>query len=553
VTGDHSNLYVLDAAKGKCLEVLYVGHEEGTVKVPPVALMNHLFVFENTGSDEALLHVYAMGMNGDRPTGTSLKLAQKDIRLRGNVITPAEIFERRLVVLTDLGEIKVLDVEPGKIDGDKVNLAAEKSTSYSEPTLAKMVLGKSRMWVTGSSIQAYTLEITRGRIPPKWSHSKGDIFIGDAVLFEDTVIAARILKGTETVRVEAYDAKEGTRYWRTDLGAPISMLVSTDGGVHAATTQGALFKLTGEDLRNGSTRAPVENPGKNLINVRFSGPVSMDKGRMVMMNSLGSDIMAIYDPNRRTEKLRTITFPTEGIPSTPAVFAGGGVCVPVRAGRVTLINPNTGGRLGSPFQPPTRPNKPLKWTWPTNVPEDPDSIVVGTETQTLYRLRISDQIRELNSEKIDAKLFGRLAATNSAVFGASAAATGDQLQWYDIASLKQQGKKLLKGRIVFGPSTSGELVLVQTDDNVLRAFNDAGTQSWECKLPAGGLADTPVIVDNQMIATGKRGWVVRISTDNGKVLGQTDLGQPLFGNPLVLNGRMLIPGSEGVVFVDALP
>ena len=48
--GDHSNLYLLDARDGSCLESYYVGHAEGTIVVPPVPLMGHLFVIENTGS-----------------------------------------------------------------------------------------------------------------------------------------------------------------------------------------------------------------------------------------------------------------------------------------------------------------------------------------------------------------------------------------------------------------------------------------------------------------------------------------------------------------------
>ncbi len=49
--GDHSNLYVLNARDGSCIESYYIGHAEGTIAVPPIPLLGHVFVVENEAVD----------------------------------------------------------------------------------------------------------------------------------------------------------------------------------------------------------------------------------------------------------------------------------------------------------------------------------------------------------------------------------------------------------------------------------------------------------------------------------------------------------------------
>ncbi len=57
VIADHSNLYVLSRQDGKCKEVFYVGHREGTISAPPVHLLGQLFVFENKTTDRGVIHI----------------------------------------------------------------------------------------------------------------------------------------------------------------------------------------------------------------------------------------------------------------------------------------------------------------------------------------------------------------------------------------------------------------------------------------------------------------------------------------------------------------
>ena len=95
VVGDHSNLYLLNTRDGSCTESFYVGHETGTVSVPPVPLLGHVFVLVNTGSD------YANSCACTDDTGRAIE-TNPNFSAVGNVQVPPIIQGRRLIVLTDL-------------------------------------------------------------------------------------------------------------------------------------------------------------------------------------------------------------------------------------------------------------------------------------------------------------------------------------------------------------------------------------------------------------------------------------------------------------------
>ena len=49
--GEHSTLFVLDAATLACTQTVYLGHEAGEILVPPVAVLDHLLVAKSPADD----------------------------------------------------------------------------------------------------------------------------------------------------------------------------------------------------------------------------------------------------------------------------------------------------------------------------------------------------------------------------------------------------------------------------------------------------------------------------------------------------------------------
>ena len=549
VTGNHSNLYLLNTRDGKCLESFYIGHNEGTISVPPIPLLGHLFVIENAGSDYANVHVLRLD-----ETGGGMKLDQM-FRLTGNVNVPPIIQGRRLIVLTDRGEVMVYDIEP-TAEHEQVTEAAKLPAFYDHPTATQMAVGRSQMWITGTRIGRYELQINTGRVIRDWSLHEGDVFIGQPYATDDALVHARILRGTSAIRVTAVDPKTGDEIWRTDVGVPVAMIKpAPDGvGLHCVTTQAALFELDREALESGSTTGPIENPGESAIAIRYEDPIAIDDSRSLMVNQVDGQTIVVYEPDRVKEKLRQLTMQlTSGKPVGGGVVSGGGLFLPLSSGRAVLIDWRTGANRGTPFQPASDPVQNVDWTNPITLADDPDQVVLADSRKKIYRLRVGEQIRELGSKDLEYELLGTIAGVGDTVIGTTAGPAADYIVGLEMMSLDQKFKTLLQGRVVWGPMSVGDFCLIKTDDSKIRAINEDGSEKFAVDLPQGSPVGQPIMVDGNILLAGKTGWLLVIDSASGELLGQTDLGQPISATPLVAGKLLLVPGSEGVVYLTDIP
>lgn len=555
--GDHSNLYVLDRRSGKCLESFYLGHAAGTVAVPPVALQGgdtgHVFVFENAGADFARMHVLKCDSSG-----TSLQVAQPPFRLVGNVtVDPILVLGRRLFVLTDRAQIAVFDIEPTAATTEQVSMVAEQVASYDAPTNAQMAVGKNQMWVTGTRIGRYELQASTGRVVRDWVINEGDSFIGKPQAFDDAIFHARLLRGTSGVRVTAADPKTGQPFWQNDVGVPVAMLAPAPAGkaFHVINTQAALFELDAAALAEGATSGPIENPGGNGVAMRFEHPARIDDTSAVMLNQVTGNQLCVYNPTRSREKLRLITLSLpDGKASGNGLIAGQGFLLPLDSGRIVLMRYQTGGQLGSPFQPPSQPNQPVRWSAPVALPSDPDQVLIADDRKKLYRLRVGDQVRELASVDLEQPLLGPTAIAGEAMFATMAGPSADFLVSFHSGSLESQSKRLLDGRVTWGPFSAADRILLQTDDGQLRGFDAAGEPLFALQLPAGRLVQGIAETADAIILTGHQpGWLAAISKTDGSLLGTTHLNQPLSAPPLPVGNRLLVPGHEGIIYITEVP
>lgn len=554
--GNHSNLYVLDRRDGQCLESYYLGHAPGTIAVPPVALQGgeggHVFVFENAAPDYTRMHILKCDASGG-----GLQVAQPSVRLRGNVtVDPVLVLGRRLIVLTDRAEIAVFDIEQTAETTEQVTQVAKQVASYDSATNVQMAVGRNQMWITGRRIGRYELQVSTGRVASDWVINEGDSFIGKPLAFDEALFHARVLRGSSAVRVTAADPKSGKPFWQTDVGVPVSMVTPAPQGkaFHVVTSQAALFELDENSLAEGSTKAPMENPGGNGVAMRFEHPARIDDSRRVMLNQEGSNQLCVYDPSRSNQKLRLITMSLpSGRASGSGLAAGGGFLLPMDSGRIVLANWQTGAMLGSPFQPTSDPNQTIRWSTPVALPEDPDQVIIADDRKKIYRLRVGDQLRELASADLEKPLLGPTAILGDTLLATTAGPAADFLVLFDTGSLDQRSERLLDGRVTWGPFAAGPLVVLRTDDGRLRGFDTAGEPTFVVDLPDGNPVDGVSLADQMVIVTGENGWLAAIDVDQGKMAGRFDLMQPLSAAPLVVGRRLLVPGKEGVIYITEIP
>jgi len=552
IPGDHSNLYVLNSNDGSSVESYYIGHRAGTIAVSPTPLLEHLFVIENKGPEYCLVHILAVDKDGK-----NIRKAQDPVRMTGNVVVPPIVAQqRRLVVLTDLGEIDVFDIEVTS-ETEKVSVVAKQLASYGTPTLTRMAVGRSQMWTTGSRIGRYELQVNRGRVVPDWFKHEGDTFVGEPLAIGEALVHARQLRGTSGVRVSAVDPKTGEELWRNDVGAPVAMLRPVTGGVHAMTSQAALFELDADAISSGATRAPIENAGGAGVIMRFEDPLVVDDQRRVLVNqanSEGGQQIAVYDPTRKSEKLRLVSLNLlSGKPTGRGLVAGGGLFLPLDNGRAVVMNYQTGSQFGNPFQPISSPVDKVSWSNAVRLPDDESQIVIADSRKGLYRLRVGDRVAELAKTELPSPTLGTLAAVGGTLMAATSGPAADFIIGRDLTTLKDKFQTLLDGRVIWGPAAAGDQGVVLTDDQVLRGIDSDGNQTFAIPVPPGIPVGDVLQHDGTLIIVSNTGWVVVIDPETEQQVGLTELGQPFSATPLVVQDRLLIPGEEGVVYVIDIP
>lgn len=548
--GDHSNLYVLNTRDGSCVESFYIGHQEGTISVPPVPLLGHLFVIENAASDFANVHILKVDESGG-----SVETAQPLHRLTGNVQVTPIVQGRRLIVLTDRGEVTVFDIEP-TAEREKVTVAADLPPFYDRPTSTQMAVGRAQMWITGTRLGRYELQISRKQVVRDWSIHELDTFIGRPYATDDVLVHARVLRDTSAIRVTAANPKTGEEIWRTDVGVPVAAMRQSPSGnsFHVVTSQAALFELDREALQNGSTKGPFENPGDQSVAIRFEDPISIDDQRYVLINAVDGRTTMVYEPQRPTQKLRKVTLQLpSGRPSGGGLIAGGGLFLPLDTGRAVLLQWRNGSMQGSPFQPASDPVGTVRWTQPLPLPDDPDQVVLADSRKRIYRLRVAEQIRELASKEIEYELLGPAASVDGVMVATAKGPSSDFVIGYDMTTLEKRFQNLLQGRVMWGPVAAGDVSLILTDDSMLRGVAADGTEKFQVTVPAGSPVGKPLLHDGKIVLCGETGWIATVDPATGQSVGQSDLGQPISATPMLLNNRLLVPGGEGVVYIADVP
>ncbi|HID74582.1 MAG TPA: hypothetical protein EYP56_01145, partial [Planctomycetaceae bacterium] len=168
---DHSNLYVLSLADGRCQDVVYLGHQRGTITTPPVVVSRFLLVAENDGAEEATLRVLSLEATGEGPPIRPLQ----EVALRGHVDTPPVVSGVRLLVVTDVGEVYVFEITGAAKDKPLMLVATGKAGRAETPeeqaaagTMVRYALIRGgRAWVADNQLTRFDIHAARGRLQPR--------------------------------------------------------------------------------------------------------------------------------------------------------------------------------------------------------------------------------------------------------------------------------------------------------------------------------------------------------------------------------------------------
>lgn len=558
--GSHSNLYVLDETTLACQEVYYLGHKAGTVAVPPMMVLGHLFIAENSGPAHCDLHVLAGDANG-----RELKPAKKSpLRLAGRVLVPPIVQGGRVIVVTDLGAVHVLEVNTANPEQPVLNAIEPLPASFRTPVLSYGALDSGRLWVGNDRLTKYEIQTSKNKLLTRWSRHERDTFVAPPQVVGDLVLHLRRRQHSPSFTAAAVHVEDGKPIWETDLAAPPA-LVAVDmqrKQIHAISAQAELFEVTPETFQVGHLDQPASAAAGAARTVAFTDAIPVKNGMWALVSPQDRTQVVLYNPAAvaaagRLEARKLKALGDAQVSGPPAPFAGG-LLLPLDNGQLAVVDPATGDQQTAPFQSPTEAGTKVQWRRAAVVGSGGTELVIADSRRQLRRLGLQEgtppRLAQRAQVELDADVVSPLAAAGDSVYGVVREANADKIVAFAAADLATGKEWPVEGRVTWGPEAVGDAVLAATDRDQLLCFQTGQQQRWATKLPYGPLVGTPLPQDSDLILTALRGVVWRVAAADGRELRSGATGEPLGGSAVPFGTRLLVPATDGTLHViPALP
>ena len=554
--GNHSNLYVISRASGKCDEVEYVGHAPSSIAVPPIWIQNQLILFENRGDEGA--DYCSMRVYQTNDEGLDIKPSQKPIRFRGHVVVSPQVDRRRIAVVTNLGEVAVVEVDALN-PKDKVFKQVNMVENEMVPKLTWPLMIGNDLLLASTRLSLYQVQESTQKLGRQWSKDEGDQFTARPIKADDYVIHSRVVRGNLGVRVTAISYSTGELVWETDVGVPVTSL-STDGkGFLAVTAQSSAFSIDPKSFEGKQAIEPIENLGRNQREMQFASPILLKDSRIAILNQAQGNQLMLVDPSKRS------TNPTRILPldigdalpaNEPLALGNGSILVPLTNGQIAMIDPEKGKMVGVPFQPTVQVGERPKFLNPVLL-ADRQTVIVADQQRFMHKLSTGKQLRIVTSQSLESPLKGRIAVIKDVVVGVSARSSGDQLDFYESNELKRIVSVAVEGRFTWGPyAVEGEsksYLLAMSDIDGLIACDETGKRLWTYPLEKTVLVGTPILVEDDCILASTQGELIRVSLADGNFEAKVSTGEAISSTPLLISKSLMVPCDEGIVITIPVP
>jgi outer membrane protein assembly factor BamB len=542
--GEHSTLFVLDADSLACVETFYLGHKAGAVLVPPVAVLDHIVLFESPADDYSHLQLLALDNKSKK-----WSLVGQPRRLKGRVVVPPAVAAARLAVTTDLGQVSVFHLDAQA--AEPLRLIASVAASESDPLVTYAEIDrKNRLWLAGRRRTMYEIQETLQQLSLKWTENHDDRFVAPPQLHGETLITARRRTGIDALLLEACNAATGQNLWTTRIDAAPLALVPNEAGssVTVLTTAGQLFHLTDESFKAGAADKPTHD---SSIQSSLAASLSADKQTLAW--SKPNDSSEAYTCSlTSTSKPRGLSFAAPL--AVAAVPFGDGLLGPLVDGRVSFITSAATTKIG-PFMPPLMPDALPLWTTPATI--SPTTFLISDGRTAVYAVAKKDQpqphLAAIGQTSLDHPVTSLLWA-GSAAIGLARQPSSDALVGFDDRAAITFQPLPLEGRVEAGPFAVGGLALVAAEPDGFVCVTNDGQLRWKQPLARGPLAGSPLaLTDGDLLVAHQSGDVCRLDAASGRELAHASIGQPLGSAMCLLGASVIVAGHGGVVHRLKIP
>ncbi|NLY03180.1 MAG: PQQ-binding-like beta-propeller repeat protein [Rhodopirellula sp.] len=537
---EHSNLFVLSLPDGRCKQVLYLGHEPGTITVSPVVIDSLLVVARNEIAEKSTLSVYSIVADGEKSGLVRLQ----QLPLKGHINTPLVVSGRRLLVVTDKAELAVFEVRGAEPD-KPLGKVADAVASGDENLVRFPLLLGDQFYLGDAALTKYDVLASRERLQPRWTENQQSVTLQPLAAVGSTAIHVRRKIGLPGVFVSAVDA-DGKTLWQTQLAAGLAAEPLLSAGSDQLTLTTALGAIYESSFAASEAGSAVVEPMAAIAIAELPKPIAsavrLDDGSMALGTGRGAEEIVVINARDKPVRIRRFPLP-DPLGGGLAAFSGG-ILAPSEIGQVYLVDPRNGEKRAEPFQPTVESG--AKYAW-HHAPGSEPGVILLSHGGGLFRVGVQDAPkRHLAALAVAAPaspLGSAPAVAEKTVYAADAA---DNLVAFSLPELKPSGSWPLEGPCVWGPRQAGKYVLAATEDQLIGA--DAEQPRWKTPLPFGRPVGVPLVdADNALLASAT-GTIWRVELASGKKLGQVELGIALANGPVRLGERLLVFGEDGTAY-----
>ena len=407
-----SNVYVISSETMTCREVFYLGHDSSSVSVPPFVMSGHIIVPVNAAN--------YCNLNILKPFENGLKLdyAQVSLRMVGQVNTPIARYNRWGLVMSDRGDLQMLEVN--KADEEQpVSVVVKQKISSKRKGSNYLKAVSGQLWIcSGSGIRRFKIQKAAGQFKEETVANNLDSFVGPGFLVGETFFHIRRRNRSSLVSVSAVDSDSLKELWRTDFAAPLAGPPISDGSnTLAVSAQGDVFEIDEQTLADGFSNSPTVRGSTVVQSLVFDHVVDFG-GKYVMTGPLNRRSILAVDMSQSPPSKLTDLKPPADKPSCQPIAFGDELLVANRRGQVFRINTQTGHPVGAPFQPKLAPNTETKWRIPAVV-ETAKRFVIGDDTGRIFLVQAegSKSLQKLDEIEQPGDLLSPLVALDGNVFG----------------------------------------------------------------------------------------------------------------------------------------
>ncbi len=548
--GEHSSLFVLSAADGGCRQVVYLGHEPGSIVVAPVLISRFLVVAENDGVNDATLRV--LSVESPSPDQPPVRLVQS-IRLKGHVLTRPLVSGARMLLVTDRAATYVFKVsasdEKEPLTKDAEGIAAGGQGPGQTALLRFPLLLGGQLWVADSQLSRYDVNAANQRLKPKWIADEGSVTLQPPVIAGDAVVHVRQKWNLPGVIVSAVGMEKGEAAWETTLAAGFAGNLLGDADTTTAVTGvGAVYRvaaLAGHDV--------LDQPSAALKPAELRAPIAAAEplagGWLALSYAEDSPEIPIYAPRDQGAEFRGLTL--QDPVTCPVVALGAGLLAPCRSGQVFWLDPRSGNRLAEPFEPRLEAGVDFDWSRPTPLGED--EFLLADNRGGLYRVGVSQQpkrhLAAVAQRELPEPITSPIAVLGQTAFAVDAS---DALLMLALSDLSPKPPRPLAAHCVWGPQAVGDHVLLATDDGLLWVIDGEGKIRTDT-LSHGALAGTPAVVGDHLVLASATGVLWRIDPATGSQEGKIETATPLATGPRLVGDRLVVGGYDGILYQFEAP